>query len=64
VTTAILNLLLFSILVTWFIFSSNYNHIPAKFYEPFSVGSWFVMLCVKIQNGDHRHVKFHFCFRL
>jgi len=37
------------------------NHIPAKFYEPFSVGSWFVMFCVKIQNSGRRHVKFHFC---
>jgi len=37
------------------------NHIPVKFYVPFSVGSWFVMLCVEIQNGGRCYVKFHFC---
>jgi len=46
--TAILNWLLFLILVTWYIWVAS-NHIPAKFYEPLSVDSWFVMLCVKIQ---------------
>jgi len=37
------------------------KYIPAKFHEAFSVGSWFVMLCVKIQNSGRLHVKFHFC---
>jgi len=60
VTTTILNLLLFSILVTWFISSNNQSH-SCKFLWTFSVGSWFLMLCVKIQNGGRRHVKFHFC---
>ena len=43
------------------LFSVAINHIPAKFYELFSVGSLFVMLCVKVKNGGCRHVKFHFC---
>jgi len=46
------------------LFSVATSHIPAKFYEPFSVGSWFVMLCVKIQNGGRHHVQFHFCLIL
>jgi len=54
-----LNLLLFSILV---LFPVATNNIPAKFYKPFSVSSLFVMFCAKIQNGDRRHVKFHFLF--
>jgi len=38
------------------------NHISTEnFMNFFSVGSWFVMLCVKIQNGGRRHVKFHIC---
>jgi len=54
----------FSRFCTHDLFPVATNYIPAKFYEPFSVGSWFVMLCVKIQNGGRRYVEYHFCLIL